>query len=116
MFLEVARQLKGGAPTPQLPSKKPRTSSSSRQRQHQQADFEQQALASPHPESTPVMSTFGNRAGSGAQAANGSTPVSLVSDTTPQDLVVSTKSTVVQLRRNTNKKGRQAPTPPKRTR
>ncbi|TRY62894.1 hypothetical protein TCAL_03897 [Tigriopus californicus] len=29
--------------------------------------------------------------------------------------ILSTKSTVVQLRRNTNKKGRQAPTPPRRT-
>jgi hypothetical protein len=34
----------------------------------------------------------------------------------PQGLLLSTKSTVVQLRRNTNRKGKQAPTPPKRTR
>ena len=30
--------------------------------------------------------------------------------------ILTTKSTVVQLRRNTNKQGRQAPTPPRRTR
>ena len=59
--------------------------------------------------SQPLLSTFGSRSSSQA------TPTSELLNSGSQGLL-STKSTVVQLRRNTNKMGRQAPTPPKRTR
>ena len=58
--------------------------------------------------SQPMLSTFGGRSSQPTPTSDLLTPGS-------QGLL-STKSTVVQLRRNTNKLGRQAPTPPKRTR
>lgn len=107
---EVQRQLnRGGAPTPQLPNKKPKTSSSSRQKHR---DMNPGSLSTP--ETTPVLSTFGNRSNI-AHSQNGNSPMLAAGQDTPQDLIVPTKSTVVQLRR-TNKKGKQAPAPPKRTR
>lgn len=137
---EVERQLNRGAPTPQLPNKKQRTgsTSSSASKQQQQPavalaepqQLEPQPLGSPRGGSAqssiagivdepvqPVLSTFGGAARNASQSAaspsgGGGTTELLTSG--PQGLL-STKSTVVQLRRNTNKKGRQAPTPPKRT-
>lgn len=45
----------------------------------------------------------------------GSSP-NLPRDVRPSPGILSARSTVVQLRRTTNKKGKQAPAPPKRTR
>ncbi|XP_059094163.1 tyrosine-protein kinase Abl-like isoform X2 [Tigriopus californicus] len=136
---EVERQLvhgggsglSGGMSTPQLPNKKARTGSSSSAKQSI-PDFEMPLPAgsprtgSAHamePEapmsSTPMLSTFGG--GSSLQRGPPPTKNSTVnSSQTNEPLmssqgILSTKSTVVQLRRNTNKKGRQAPTPPRRT-
>ena len=60
-------------------------------------------------ESQPMLSTFGSR-------SSQPTPTSELLTPAGSQGLLSTKSTVVQLRRNTNKLGRQAPTPPKRTR
>ena len=116
-FSEVERQLNNKpATTPQLPSKKQRNgSSSSVKHQHQTSDptlsssprtFEANKSLD---ESQPMLSTFGGR------SSQQPTPTSDLLTPGSQGLL-STKSTVVQLRRNTNKLGRQAPTPPKRTR
>ena len=66
----------------------------------------------------PLLSSFGAASGAGVQQRDN------VRDEPSAEAVLSqgprgiltTKSTVVQLRRNTNKQGRQAPTPPRRTR
>ena len=116
-FSEVERQLNNKpATTPQLPSKKQRNgSNSSIKHQHQTSDptlsssprtFEANKSLD---ESQPMLSTFGGR------SSQQPTPTSDLLTPGSQGLL-STKSTVVQLRRNTNKLGRQAPTPPKRTR
>ena len=60
-------------------------------------------------ESQPMLSTFGSR-------SSQPTPTSELLTPAGSQGLLSNKSTVVQLRRNTNKLGRQAPTPPKRTR
>ena len=60
-------------------------------------------------ESQPMLSTFGSR-------SSQPTPTSELLTPAGSQGLLTTKSTVVQLRRNTNKLGRQAPTPPKRTR
>jgi len=109
---EVQRQLKGGAPTPQMPSKKARTASASSRHQSQD-EFDrgqEEQLPPPTAAATPVLSTFGV----GRQA---STPTASSAPAEPllAPGIVSTKSTVVQLRRSTNKQGRQAPAPPRRT-
>ena len=113
----MQRQLNNkGVTTPQLPNKKQRNgSSSSAKHQHQLSD----PISSSSPRtggsgaedssSQPLLSTFGSRSSSQA------TPTSELLNPGSQGLL-STKSTVVQLRRNTNKMGRQAPTPPTRTR
>ena len=104
---EVERQLNTRPTlTPQLPSKKQRNGSSSKH-QHQASDpvlpsprasgDRVTEIAAQESSSQPMLSTFGNRSQS------------------TEAVVLSTKSTVVQLRRP-NKLGRQAPTPPKRTR
>ena len=74
---------------------------------------------------TPVLTTFG---GSRASAHQPPHPPAAPSPAAPADalaaqpgLILSTKSTVVQLRRNAGagsggKQGRQAPAPPRRTR
>jgi len=103
---EVERQLNTRPTlTPQLPSKKQRNGSSSKH-QHQASDpvlpsprasgDRVTEIAAQESSSQPMLSTFGNRSQS------------------TEAVVLSTKSTVVQLRRP-NKLGRQAPTPPKRT-
>ena len=103
---EVERQLKSKASTPQLPSKKQRNgSSSSAKHQHQVSDPSSNRTA--QDQDQPMLSTFGSR-------STQHTPTSDLLGGGAQGLL-STKSTVVQLRRNTNKMGRQAPTPPKRT-
>eukprot|EP00095_Tigriopus_kingsejongensis_P008109 maker-scaffold184_size276635-snap-gene-0.15 protein:Tk08109 transcript:maker-scaffold184_size276635-snap-gene-0.15-mRNA-1 annotation:"tyrosine-protein kinase abl" len=97
-----------------LPNKKPRKGSGSGGKRI--PDFESALPLASSPttgggnqgqldESQPILSTFGQRT---------NTISSQSSDPLSQG-IVSTKSTVVQLRRNTNKKGRQAPTPPRRT-
>lgn len=108
-FSEVERQLNRGAPTPQLPNKKQRTgsTSSSQSKKVDQAEEKQQLQ--------PMLSTFGT----GGSAKN-PTPQHKqlhqeVLTSGPQGLL-SSKSTIVQLRRSTNTKGKQAPTPPRRTR
>ena len=68
----------------------------------------------------PLLSSFGAASGSGVHLQRDSVrddPLSeeAVLSQGPQG-ILTTKSTVVQLRRNTNKQGRQAPTPPRRTR
>ena len=68
----------------------------------------------------PLLSSFGAASGSGVLMQRESVrddPLSeeAVLSQGPQG-ILTTKSTVVQLRRNTNKQGRQAPTPPRRTR
>ena len=125
-FAEVERQLNRGAPTPQMPNKKPRTGSAS-------SGTPGLTSSSPVPppsaltpsggrgppppgetsieESPPVLTTFG-----GKKAASAQPSPNLGNDAMAPQGIVSTKSTVVQLRRNTNKMGKQAPTPPKRTR
>ena len=118
VITEVERQLNNKpATTPQLPSKKQRNGSSSSGPKHQhQVSDPTQMSSSPRTgqtlqdteSTTPVLSTFGSR-------SSQPTPTSELLASGPQGLL-STKSTVVQLRRNTNKLGRQAPTPPKRTR
>ena len=60
-------------------------------------------------ESQPMLSTFGSR-------SSQPTPTSELLTPAGSQGLLTTKSTVVQLRRNTNKLGRQAPTTPKRTR
>ena len=124
---EVRRQLSRGTPTPQLPHKKPRNGSlsslgsSQRHKDKEMASPSQLAsLAPPDNDpagTTPILSTFGGAKKDQHQQQQ--QPQQLLqqsgSDSFAQG-IVSTKSTVVQLRRNTNKKGRQAPTPPKRTR
>jgi hypothetical protein len=129
---EVERQLSSKvATTPQLPNKKQRTgSSSSAKHQHQLSDpqsLEPPPSSSPRGGSAqssiaglvddtqlPMLSTFAGRSSSQQQQQQ-QTPTSEGLTPGPQG-ILSTKSTVVQLRRNTNKRGRQAPTPPKRTR
>ncbi len=148
---EVERQLRAsaaasGAPTPQLPSKKPRHGSSSsqssaakqqrqqrrqQQQQHHQEGFEQVPLPSPRgvgdedegpSTSTPVLSTFGGSRAQQQQQQQAPPPQQVPqqqmqsSDALGQG-ILSTKSTVVQLRRNpgNNKQGKQAPAPPRRT-
>ena len=118
LILEVQRQLNNkGVTTPQLPSKKQRNgSTSSSKHQHQISD----PISSSSPRtgsgaddssSQPLLSTFGSRSSSQP------TPTSeLLNPGGSSQGLLTTKSTVVQLRRNTNKMGRQAPTPPKRTR
>ena len=69
---------------------------------------------------TPLLLSFGTASGSGVQLQRDNVrddPSSgeAVLSQGPQG-ILTTKSTVVQLRRNTNKQGRQAPTPPRRTR
>ena len=71
------------------------------------------------PQQPPLLSSFGAASGSGVQLQRDSIrddPLSeeAVLSQGPQG-ILTTKSTVVQLRR-TNKQGRQAPTPPRRTR
>ena len=117
MLTEVERQLNNKpATTPQLPSKKQRNgSNSSAKHQHQLSDPissspRQTGAAASLDDSQPMLSTFGGR--SASQPASSTTDL-----LTPGNQgLLTTKSTVVQLRRNTNKMGRQAPTPPKRTR
>jgi hypothetical protein len=104
----VDRQLnRGGAPTPQLPNKKQRNGSSSSKKVVVDV---QQLIDDKQP--TTMLSTFG---ASKAAATNQQLQPEVLTPG-PQGLLLSTKSTVVQLRRNTNRKGKQAPTPPKRTR
>ena len=103
-FSEVERQLNRGAPTPQLPNKKQRTGSASSNSASKLVDVDNK----------PMLSTFGAASKTAASLHLQQQPEVLTSG--PQGLLLSSKSTVVQLRRNTNKKGKQAPTPPKRTR
>ena len=125
-FAEVERQLNRGAPTPQMPNKKPRTGSASSGTPGLTSSSPvppPSALTpsggrgppptgdTPMEESPPVLTTFG-----GKKAASAQPSPSLGNDAVTPQGIVSTKSTVVQLRRNTNKMGKQAPTPPKRTR
>ena len=68
----------------------------------------------------PLLSSFGAASGSGVQLQRDSVREDPSSEEAvlsqgPQG-ILTTKSTVVQLRRSTNKQGRQAPTPPRRTR
>ena len=68
----------------------------------------------------PLLSSFGAASGSGVQLQRDSVREDPLSEEAvlsqgPQG-ILTTKSTVVQLRRSTNKQGRQAPTPPRRTR
>ena len=68
----------------------------------------------------PLLSSFGAASGSGVQLQRENVREEPLSEEAvlsqgPQG-ILTTKSTVVQLRRNTNKQGRQAPTPPRRTR
>ena len=119
LIAEVEMQLNNKpATTPQLPSKKQRngSSSSAHKHQHQASDPTQNSsLSSPRTgqsldsESQPMLSTFGSR-------SSQPTPTSELLTPAGSQGLLTTKSTVVQLRRNTNKLGRQAPTTPKRTR
>ena len=153
-ILEVEKQLNRGAPTPQLPSKKQRSGSSSSSKQHLQQSQDDLPLnlsasniqqtgttrstrshedhqrgasmdrleaggAGDQPQQ-PLLSSFGAASGSGVQLQRENVREDPLSEEAvlsqgPQG-ILTTKSTVVQLRRNTNKQGRQAPTPPRRTR
>lgn len=111
---EVERQLNNkpaSSTTPQLPSKKQRNgSTSSAKHQHQISDPLSSSPRVGSLDETPQMlSTFGSRSSQPTPTAELLTPGG-------SQGLLTTKSTVVQLRRNTNKMGRQAPTPPKRTR
>ena len=111
MFLnvsEVERQLNRGAPTPQLPNKKQRTGSSS-SGASKKVDVIDEAAKTPT-----MLSTFGSGASKNSSLQQQQHQPEVLT-AGPQGLL-STKSTVVQLRRSTNTKGKQAPTPPKRTR
>ena len=123
-FAEVERQLNRGAPTPQMPNKKPRTGSASSGNPGLTSSSPvppPSALTpsggrgpplpgeTPVEDTPPVLTTFGGKKSAQPSPNLGNEAM------TPQG-IVSTKSTVVQLRRNTNKMGKQAPTPPKRTR
>ena len=136
LFSEVERQLSNkGVPTPQLPNKKQRTGSTSGGQQSTPSTSakHQHQISDPLPlegsaAEAPMMSTFGNKAGTAGGAAVGGNQVAAGSGNSSSGgemltpgpggsaALLTTKSTVVQLRRNTNKLGRQAPTPPKRTR
>lgn len=123
----AAAAIAHGSATPQLPSKKPRTGSTSSAAKQQAPSSDPLPPPMPSDNTTPVLTTFG-----GARANNNvavaTTPRELPPPSCPSPVndggglqvapqgLLSTKSTVVQLRRNTNKKGRQAPTPPRRTR
>ena len=149
----MEKQLNRGAPTPQLPSKKQRSGSSSSKQHLQQSqddlplnssasniqqtgttrstrsheDHQRGASmdrleaggANEAPQQ-PLLSSFGAASGSGVQLQRENVREEPLSEEAvlsqgPQG-ILTTKSTVVQLRRNTNKQGRQAPTPPRRTR
>jgi len=112
-FADLKCQQNRGAPTPQLPSKKQRNvSTSSSQSKKVEAQQGEDKQLQHHP----MLSTFG----SGGSAKNPSPKQKQFQQEVvtpgPGQGLLSTKSTLVQLRRSTNTKGKQAPTPPRRTR
>ena len=138
-FSEVEKQLNKGVPTPQLPNKKSQQVKPAASGSRVSGDLppppprsaSPRAPGGPHgsldrqsDHHQPVLSSFSG--GSQARPPAGPGGGSEHATTNPGDGeavvsqgpqgILTNKSTVVQLRRNTNKQGRQAPTPPRRTR